>query len=288
MAVLLSDSVTVLPPVGAAAERVTVHVEVAPDATVAGAHASEDTIGRAACTVTEAVLELPFKAAVTVTVWLAVTVPALALKLPAVAPAATVTDVGTVSAVLLSDSVTALPPVGAAAERVTVHVELPPEAIVPGVHPNDVTIVVADGVTVTKVVFELPFSDAAKVTAWFAVTVPAVAVKLAVVAPPATVPDVGTVSAVLLPEMDTVVPPVGAACEIVTVQVDLLPETIVAGVHTNDVTVAVVVGVTVMEAVFELPFSDAVTVAAWLAVTVPALAVKQLSSPPPPSPMAAL
>ena len=41
-------------------------------------------------------------------------------------------------------------------------------------------------------------------------------------------------SAVLLPETaTTVVPPVGAACEIVTVQVDLLPETIVVGVHVS-------------------------------------------------------
>jgi hypothetical protein len=60
-------------------------------------------------------------------------VPAVATKLPVVAPAGTVTDAGVVSAVLLSDNVTAVPPVGAACEMVTVHVELPPDRIEDGV-----------------------------------------------------------------------------------------------------------------------------------------------------------
>jgi hypothetical protein len=46
----------------------------------------------------------------------------VALKLAVVAAAATVTDAGTVKAGLLLDRVTAAPPAGAAAVRVTVHV----------------------------------------------------------------------------------------------------------------------------------------------------------------------
>ena len=46
----------------------------------------------------------------------------VALKVPVVAPAATVIDAGTVSTVLLLVSVTAAPPVGAACVNVTVQV----------------------------------------------------------------------------------------------------------------------------------------------------------------------
>ena len=114
-----------------------------------------------------------------------------------------------------------------------------------------------------EAVAELPLINAVTVTAWFAVTVPAVAVKLAVVVPDATVTDAGIVSAVLLPsESVTVEPPVGAACDSVAVQVELPPELMVVGEHCSDVTVTVTVGVTVTAAVAELPLSDAVTVTA--------------------------
>jgi hypothetical protein len=85
-----------------------------------------------------------------------------------------------------------------------------PELIVAGEHARDF-MVVADGATVTDAVAELPFSEAVTVTAWFDVTVPAVAVKLPVVAPAATETDAGTVNAVLLSDVATVVPPTGEA-----------------------------------------------------------------------------
>jgi hypothetical protein len=88
----------------------------------------------------------------------------VAIKLAVVAPAATVNDAGTVSAVLFDDSDTAVPPVGAACEIVTVHVELPPDATEVGVQVNPV-IVVGGGVTVTDAVPVLPFSVAVTVTA---------------------------------------------------------------------------------------------------------------------------
>ena len=49
-------------------------------------------------------------------------VAAVALKVAEVEPAATVTDAGVVSSALLSDTVTEVPPVGAALVSVTVHV----------------------------------------------------------------------------------------------------------------------------------------------------------------------
>ena len=82
-------------PVGAR-DIVTVQLEVAPEATELGAHDKLDTAGGGGFTVTEAVA-VPFNVAVTVTVWLLATVPAVAVKFAVVAPAATVTDAGTVS-----------------------------------------------------------------------------------------------------------------------------------------------------------------------------------------------
>jgi hypothetical protein len=275
-AALLSEIVTAVPPAGAACDMVTVHVELAPEAILAGVHASDDTVtaGAGAVTVTEAVLEVPFRVAVTVTAWLVVTVPAVAVKLAVVAPDATVAEAGTVNAALLSEIATAVPPAGAACDMVTVQVELAPEAMLAGVHASDDTVTGVGAVTVTEAVLELPFRVAVTVTAWLVVTVPAVAVKLAVVAPDATVAEDGTVNAALLSEIATAVPPAGAACEIVTVHVELAPEAMVAG-HASDDTVTAGAGaVTVTEAVRELPFKVAVTVTAWLVVTVPAVAVK--------------
>ena len=276
-AVLLSDSVTAVPPVGAAAEIVTVQLVLPPDATDVGVHASPVTVVAdvvaGGVTVTDAVPELPFNEAVIVAVWFDATVPAVPVKLPVVAPAATVTDDGTVRPVQLLDTVTAVPPVGAAAEIVTLQLVLPPDATDVGVHVSPVTVVAAGGVTVTEAVPELPFNDAVIVTAWFDVTVPAVPVKLPVVAPAATVTDAGVVSAVLLSDTVTAVPPVGAAAEIVTVQLVLAPDTTEVGVHVSPVTVGAG-GVTVTDAVPELPFNDAVIVAVWFDATVPAVPVK--------------
>ena len=82
----------------------------------------------------------PFRFTVWFTVWFAVTVPAVAVKLPVVAPATTVTEAGIVSAALLFEIVTALPPVGAAAEIITVHVEVAPDTTVAGEHATEDTV----------------------------------------------------------------------------------------------------------------------------------------------------
>ena len=91
------------------------------------------------------------------------------------------------------------------------------------------------------------------------VTEPAVAVKLAVEEPPATVTDAGVVSNEVLSEIVTVDPPVGAAADSVTIQLELEPDTTLEGEHARLETVNVI-GVTVTAAVAELPFNAAVTV----------------------------
>ena len=59
------------------------------------------------------------------------------VKLALVCPAATVTLAGTVAAALLLDNVTTVPPLGAAAVRVTVPVELAPPVTVLGFSVSD-------------------------------------------------------------------------------------------------------------------------------------------------------
>jgi hypothetical protein len=71
--------------------------------------------------------ELARSVAVITAVELAVIVPALAVKLPEVAPAATVIDAGTVSAAALLNSETVALPAGATVLSETVQFEVPPE-----------------------------------------------------------------------------------------------------------------------------------------------------------------
>ena len=92
-------------------------------------------------------------------------------------------------------------------------------------------------------------------------TVPAVAVKFAVVAPAATVTDPGTASAVLFEDRVTADPPVGAACDKATVQAEVAPDTTAEGEHCKPETAVTPGAVAVTEAVCEVPFTVAVTVA---------------------------
>lgn len=71
------------------------------------------------------VLATPFAVAVNVAVWVVVTAVTVAEKAPLVDPAGTVTDAGTVTALLLLARVTANPPAGAAALSVTVQASVP-------------------------------------------------------------------------------------------------------------------------------------------------------------------
>ena len=116
---------TTRPPVGAARVRLTVHVDVPGAFTVAGLQLNPLSCATGD-TVTVAVLFTPLRLAVTVTVCVLEAEPAVAEKLPVVAPEATVTFAGTGSAALLLDRVTVIPLPVAALVSVTVHVVLCP------------------------------------------------------------------------------------------------------------------------------------------------------------------
>ena len=71
-----------------------------------------------------------------------VRLPTVAVNEPVVVPAGTVTDVGTLTAPLLLDSVTAAPPPGAACVSVTVHEDVPGAFTVVGLHETPLKFVV--------------------------------------------------------------------------------------------------------------------------------------------------
>ncbi|MBL0160912.1 MAG: hypothetical protein IPP47_28080 [Bryobacterales bacterium] len=114
----------------------TVQVAAAPDASEAGAQVRVDgTIG--ATRVIEEVAEEPLRVAVTTAETSAVTVTAVAVKVAVAAPAATVTEAGVVTKVLLSERATMAPPVGAEAFNVAVQVADPLPVIVDGPQINE-------------------------------------------------------------------------------------------------------------------------------------------------------
>jgi hypothetical protein len=96
--------------------------------------------------------------AVTTTVWLATIVPAVAVKFAEVAPDATLTEAGTVSAVALLESATVTPLEPAGCDSVTVHVDVPPELRLGGVHDTRLTKVGA--ASRIDAVCELPLYEA--------------------------------------------------------------------------------------------------------------------------------
>ncbi len=84
-----------------------------PEFTLVGLHARAETkVG--ATRLRMAVWEEPLRVAVSVPVWVVVMAPRLAVKVADRLPAGTVTEAGTVSAALLLESPTALPPEAAA------------------------------------------------------------------------------------------------------------------------------------------------------------------------------
>ena len=169
------------------------------------------------CTVKAAVAVLPFSAAVIVTDWLAVTGPAVAVKFAVVAPTDTVTEAGVVRAVLLRESATTEPPVGAARDRVTVQVELDPETTLVGLQASEET--KAEATRLMVVLAELPLYLAVIVTLLLLLKAAVVALKLAEVAAAPTVTDAGIVRVELVSDRVTTAPADGAALVRVTVQV---------------------------------------------------------------------
>ncbi len=118
---LLLDSATASPPLGAAPLNVTAHAEVPGAFTLAGSQLTPLTV-TAATKLIVVFAVCPFKPAVTVAAWLLLTVPAVATKVPLIAPLI-VTLAGTLRVTTLLDKLTVVALV-AVPVSVTVQVEV--------------------------------------------------------------------------------------------------------------------------------------------------------------------
>jgi hypothetical protein len=195
--------------------------------------------------------DAPPPVAVIVTVWFDATALGVTANVALIDPAGIVTLAGTVSAlVLLLDSVTTKPPVGAGALIVTVPVTLVP--IRPVVGLTD-TAEAAGGVTVNVADFELPDTVAVMVAMVFALTELVVTVAVVDVAPAGTVTVAGTLAEPLLLERATVTPaaPAAALSVIVAVEFCAPPRTLVG----PSVSVETVYGLSVRLADAVIPFA---------------------------------
>jgi hypothetical protein len=134
------------PPLGAGADKLTVHVADACDASAVGLQVSpvsEASGGRGGggTSVSAKFCEVPFRLATSITVVLALTVEAFSVNPALVDPAAIVTDEGTVTlAAPPVPVVTVSPPVGAGADTVTVHAVEPGVVTVAGVQATALTL----------------------------------------------------------------------------------------------------------------------------------------------------
>src|SRR5689334_20518226 len=115
--------------------------------------------------------------------------PAVAVKLADVAPKDTVTAAGTMNVAALLNRLISAPPVNAAFESVTEQVEVPPESRLVGEQENELIVGLTNNEI--EVLEELPLYEAVIFADPSAEMLPAVAVKLADVAPEDTVTVAG-------------------------------------------------------------------------------------------------
>jgi hypothetical protein len=143
---LLSESVTICPPVGAALFRVTVQMLTPPDWSVAGLQVNP--VGRiVGKSLSEKVAENPPRLAVMVAVAAVATAEVVTANAAVVLPAGTVTEAGVATEALLSDRVTSAPPAGAAPVKVTMQVDAAPPVTEAGLQLTEDTSTEAGTVT---------------------------------------------------------------------------------------------------------------------------------------------
>ena len=145
-------------------------------------------------------------------------------------PAATVTYPGSVTLELLSDSVTASPPLGAALLRVTVQVDAPGAFTLAGVQDKPLSVVAS--LRITDALLLCPFQLAVTVAVWPLPTVPAVTVNVPLLAPALIVRLAGTLNRFRLLDKATVAALVAAWLR-VTAQVALCPVPSTPGAQLN-------------------------------------------------------
>jgi hypothetical protein len=210
--------------------------------------------------------------ALSITVWAVLTGDTVTVKLAVVDPVATVTEAGTVTAELLLAGLTVIPPLGAAAFRVTEQLSVPAPVIDPLAHVsalNTGTLVPSCSATVLATLLALAVS----VTVWAVLTEDAVAVKLAVVDPAATVTEAGTVTAELPLARLSANPPVAAAALNVAVQLSVPAPVIDPLTHVSALNTGAL-ALNCSAKVLATLLALAVSVTAWVVLTEVTVAVK--------------
>ena len=168
-----------------------------------------------------AVFEVPLKVAVMVATVFEATLLVLTVAVAVLLPLVTMTEAGTVAALVVSLlSETEIPLLGAAESSVTVAVAEAPPSTELGAMPSELS---TGGVTVRAALALLLFALAVMFAVWFVATAEVETVNVAVELPAVTVTEAGTVAAAVLSlESETVVSDAGAL-ESVTVPLDVLP-----------------------------------------------------------------
>jgi hypothetical protein len=250
---LPEDRFTTTPPAGAWPFSVTVPTAVLPLATGFGAIERLDSATAVTLSVADLVAEP--RVAVMVAVKLPFCAVVLIAKLADVNPAGIVTEDGTVTAVLLDERLTVVPPVGAALLRSTVPVVVVPPVTVEG---ETVRPLKREAWIVSGAAKELP-PCAARIVATVSVATAIVEiVNVPVEAPDGIVTEAGTVALELFEEVVTSRPPAGAAPLSVSEPVADAPPGIVEGITENEVRVA---GMIVSEALIPVVPWEAVIAA---------------------------
>jgi hypothetical protein len=163
------------------------------------------------------------------------------VKVALVCPAGTVTLGGTVAtAVLLLESKTRTPPLGAGALSATLPVEEDPPMTPGGLRESEVRVGPGGGwgVTVSDAVWVTPAKDAEMMTEVEAVTGEVLTLKTAVAAPDGKVTLPGTVATTVLLERETRAPPLGAGALNVRLPVEGDPPLTLVGFNLNEERVA--------------------------------------------------
>jgi hypothetical protein len=258
---LLLTTAILAPPEGAIFESVAVQTADELDVGVDGV---QDRVERSGGEMSVRVaLEDPFSVAVTWALESALTLPTLALKVALDWPAATLTAAGTVTNALPLASVTLTPPEGAALDNVAVQLDVAPEFTVDGLHDSEDT---PGEETRDRVALDDPFSVAVTWALESALTLPTLALNVAVDWPAAMLIEAGTVTNALPLASVTLAPPESAALDNVTVQLDVAPEFTVEGLHDSEDTFG---GATRESVVLTDPLSVALTWAVTSAATAP-------------------
>jgi hypothetical protein len=243
-------NVTTRPPLGAELLKVTVPCEAVPPVTLVGFSESVRMLPAGGLIVRVAVLVTPAYTAEIVDDVVLATAVVVTVKVALLLPPATVTLAGTVVDDEVSLNDTTRPPLGAGPLKVTVPCELLPPVTLVGFSE---IVLNAGGFTVRVAVMVTPALTAEMVADVVLATTVVVTVKVALLAPPATVTLAGTVTPDELELSVTTRPPLGAGPLKVTVPWEVVPPATLVGFSESVFKMLTTCGFTVRVAVLVTP-----------------------------------